>query len=180
MERRRLWIIWINLLGGAAVLGSYAWGFLSQPVAMSSLWGGIPESARTLYTLNMFLAAGGYFFFTPYLVFGLSTTDTRIAGRFDFTAFIALYVAILVPSALWLPFMAWLIESPGPMLWGAIRLVLTLVAMGSLGLVFAIYKLDTDWTRGRIAALVGLVPFCLQTVVLDAVVWPAHFTLPPD
>ena len=29
---------------------------------------------------------------------------------------------------------------------------------------------------GRVAALVGLVPFCFQTVLLDALIWPAYFT----
>jgi hypothetical protein len=32
--------------------------------------------------------------------------------------------------------------------------------------------------RGRTLAVIGLLPFCLQTAVLDASVWPAFFPFP--
>ena len=51
----------LNLVGGSAVLASYAWGFAERGETVGELWGGIPESLRPFYTLNMLLAAGGYF-----------------------------------------------------------------------------------------------------------------------
>jgi hypothetical protein len=151
MHPKRRAMLWINLLGGVAVLASYVWGFTSKPDAMSALWGGIPEWARALYTLNMLLAAAGYFLFTPYIFLRLCPDSTRVAGRFGFGLFNICYVVILVPSALWLPLTAQMVVQPSIALWWLIRLDLALVALGSLGLLFS---------------------------VLDALIWPAYYPLP--
>jgi hypothetical protein len=167
-------LIALNAAGGAAVLGSYAWG-LSQPGLGDALWGGVPESVRPLYTANMLLAAAGYFLFSHFVLFRLAPASTRIAGRFGFGLFHLLYALVLVPSALWLPLTAHALASPGPLAWAAVVFDLLLVAIGSLGLLVALATLRPAPARGRRAALLGLLPFCLQTAVLDALVWPAWF-----
>jgi hypothetical protein len=160
-----------------AVLGSYAWGFLAQPEAMDALWGGVPESLRPLYTINMFLAAGGFFLFAPYIFFRLNPETTRV-GRFDYRIFHVLFLLVLIPSALWLPLTAQMVAEPGLALWWLIRLDLALVGLGAAGLAVALCLLRGDVPRGRMRALVGLVPFTFQTAVLDALVWPAYFPTP--
>lgn len=174
MHRQRISLLLLNALGGAAVLASYAWGLGDDGVG-SALWGGVPESLRPLYTVNMFLAAAGYFLFTPYVLFRLPPDATRVAGRFGFGVFHALYALVLLPSALWLPLTAAYLAHPTPLAWAAVRIVLVLVALGSLGLLAGLMALPADAPRGRSSALIGLVPFCLQTAVLDALVWPALF-----
>jgi hypothetical protein len=171
-------LVAINVLGGLLVLGSYAWGFLARPDAMGALWGGVPESARGLYTINMFLAAGGYFLFTPYLIFRLLPQLESNSNSLVPTLCTCFYLAILVPSALWLPMTAAMVAAPSLPLWISIRLVLALVALGSAGLLSALALTRAqDRQRGHTAALLGLLPFSLQTVVLDAVVWPLFFPL---
>lgn len=173
-DARRL--AWLNALGGAAVLASYAWGFVGRPEAMGALWGGIPEAARGLYTANMFLAAAGYFAFTPFVLFRLPPERTRIAGGFGYRLFLALYALVLLPSALWLPLTFLAVGDPGGWLFWLVRLDLAAVAVGSLGLLAALIGLRAPRpARGRALAVAGLVPFCLQTAALDAVVWPAFF-----
>ena len=168
----------INVLGGAAVLGSYAWGILVRPEGAAALWGGVPEAARSLYTVNMFLAAAGYFLFTQYFLRRLSA-GASVAGR-SFAAVVSLcYAAILVSSAAWLPLTAAMVTRPSPALWWIVRIDLLGVAAGALGLVVSLLLADPPGgTRARVLAAVGLVPFCLQTVVLDALVWPAYFPVP--
>lgn len=178
MHPKRRAMVWINLLGGVAVLGSYAWGFAARPDAMSALWGGVPEWARGLYTLNMLLAAVGYFLFTPYIFLRLCPDTTRMAGRFEFGVFNLFYVVILVPSAAWLPLTAQMVAQPSLALWWLIRIDLALVALGSLGLLVSLLALGKETPRGRWLAVVGLLPFCLQTVVLDALIWPAYYPFP--
>ena len=39
----------LNLLGGLAVLSSYALLFSYPPAVRSGLWGGVPEGLRPLY-----------------------------------------------------------------------------------------------------------------------------------
>jgi hypothetical protein len=165
----------INVLGGAAVLGSYAWGLLSRPDSAAALWGGVPEAARSLYTVNMFLAAFGYFLFTPYFLRRLPAAP-RVAGRPLLVVVSLCYAAILVASAAWLPLTAVMVTSPSPALWWIVRADLFAVAAGALGLVACVLLEEpAGSTRARVTAGVGLLPFCLQTVVLDALVWPAFF-----
>lgn len=180
-----LWIAFvsINVLGGLAVLGSYAWGFAAHRETAGALWGGVPDALRPLYTANMFLAAAGYFLFTWFVLLRLEPEATRVGAPLGYGMgyglFPLLYLLILVPSALWLPLMLRLLEAPSGLLWWIVRLDLALVGAGSVGLLLAILALDTPGPLpGRALAVAGLVPFILQTAVLDALVWPAFFPAP--
>ena len=170
-SRRRSGLIALNALGGAAVLISY-WVGLSAGGG-EALWGGVPERARALYTVSMFTAAAGYFLFTPYIVFRLDPETTRIGARFDYRIFALLYALVLVPSALWLPLTRIELAQPSALHWVLVRIDLALVALGSLGLLESLLGLRSEVPRGRALAITGLAPFCVQTVLLDALVWPA-------
>jgi hypothetical protein len=124
----------------------------------------------------MLLAAAGYFAFTYFLVFQVDPAEARIGGRVGYGLFNALYVLILVPSALWLPLTWLMLEQPGPELWIAIRLALAVVGLAGLGMLGALLTLrprHPAWAYWL--AVAGTIPFCIQTAVLDAVVWPAYF-----
>jgi len=178
MHPQRKWLLWLNGLGGTAVVASYVLGLGSDALAGAALWGGVPESVRPLYSANMLLAALGYFLFTPYILFRLPPETTRIGSVFGFGLFGWLYALVLVPSALWLPLTAHLLAHPSAAAWWAVRTALALVALGSAGLLASLAALPSGAPRGRLLASVGLLPFCLQTVVLDALVWPAYFPVP--
>ena len=64
MPRQNLALALLNALGGIAVLGSYAYAFSYSSELRAGLWGGVPESLQPIYTVNMLLAAAGYFPFT--------------------------------------------------------------------------------------------------------------------
>ena len=170
---RRGSLLALNAVGGAAVLASYAMGLSELPA--EALWGGVSASARPLYTLCMVLAAAGYFLFTPYIAFRLDPATTRIAYGCDYRLFHLLYALVLVPSALWLPLTGWLLAQPSPLRWAIVRVDLWLVALGSLGLLACLLSLRAPVPRGRALAIAGLVPFCVQTALLDAWIWPALF-----
>lgn len=166
----------LNVVGGLAVLGSYAWG-LAQPEVAGGLWGGVPGSLRGLYTVNMLLAAAGYFPFTTLLLFGTSPARFEEDTGFAYApATLGAYALVLVPSALWLPLTAAMLDAPSTLLWLAIRLDLALVGLGALTLLFFLVRIARQ--RGGAwswAAVVGCLPFVLQTAVLDAVVWPVFW-----
>lgn len=107
----------INVLGGCAVLFSYAHGLSSNPMTRGDVWGGVPDALRPLYTINMFLAAAGYFAFSYFVFFRLDPEHTRIGKRFGFGAFNVLYALILIPSALWLPLTFAMLETTSTALW---------------------------------------------------------------
>ena len=169
-------LLCLNLLGGLAVLGSYAHGLASNPLTRGALWGDLPEALRPFYTASMFLAAGGYFAFSAFVFRRLDPARTRIAGGFGFGAFHVLYALILLPSALWLPLTFEMLEAPSAALWLAIRVTLALVALGSLGLTAAVASaVPHGAPRARRIALLGALFFSLQTAVLDALIWPVYF-----
>jgi hypothetical protein len=158
------------------VLGSYAHGIATHPGSAGAAWGGVPESLRPLYTVSMLLAAAGYFAFTSFILFRVSPRALRVAGHFGFGLFPLLYLLILVPSALWMPLTFAMLGAPSDALWLAIRAVLALVGLGSLGLVAALLALEPRAPRRHwLLALVGSLAFAFQTAVLDALVWTAFF-----
>ena len=178
MHPKKWLMLLINILGGAAVLGSYALGILTHPNAGQILWGDVPESIRPYYTANMLLAAMGYFAFIYFILFRLDPVKTRVAGRFGFGLFSALFAGILIPSALWMPLTFLAVEQSSPALAWAVRIVLWLVGLASLALFYAILKVEPRkplW--GQRVALVGSIAFCIQTVILDGILWVMFFRI---
>jgi hypothetical protein len=167
---------WINVIGGVAVLGSYAHGIWTNPETAGAVWGGVPEWMKPFYTVSMLAAAVGYLVFTHYLCFRADPEESRVADRFSLRLFNALYVLILLPSALWMPLTFSMLDDPHDGLWMVIRLVLALVGIGSLAVIAALLMLQPR--RPALSywlAVVGSVAFSIQTALLDAIVWPAYF-----
>jgi hypothetical protein len=166
------------VVGGAAVLGSYAWG-VSAPGVGAALWGGVPDGLRPLYTVNMLLAASGFFPFSVYVLRLLGDPGRAAEPSNGLRRRLHLwYALILFPSALWLPLTAWMLSAPSPLVWALVRVDLALVALGALGVLVELARGPRLGRASWLAALVGLLPFCLQTVVLDALVWPYYFAAP--
>ena len=178
MHAQKRLLIVIIIVGGIAVLGSYILGALTVPDAGQILWGGVPQGLRPFITMNMFLAAAGYFAFTYFILFRLDPVETQVTSRFGFGLFNALYAAILIPSALWLPLTFLAVEQSSPAFEWAAKLDLGSVAIASLGLFVALLKVKPSsplWAHRM--ALVGCVFFCIQTVIFDALIWGFFFRL---
>lgn len=158
------------------MLASYAHGYLTHPDIRWDIWGGIPSWLRPVYTLSMFGAALGYFPFTWFVLMRLDPGRVRFGTRLGYELLIFLYALILAGSAAWTPLTYLMLESPSPLVWHAILVALGVVAVASLGLLFAFLKLKqrepVAWYR---LSLAGLALFCWQTVVLDALVWSYFF-----
>jgi hypothetical protein len=124
----------------------------------------------------MLLATAGFFVYTFFLLFRVDPDRARIADRLGYSLFSVLYVLILVPSALWMPLTAAMLEHGNGALWSGIRLTLGVVGLGSIGLCGALLALRPR-RPGRLygLAVAGSLAFCLQTAVLDAFVWTALY-----
>jgi hypothetical protein len=125
----------------------------------------------------MFLAAGGYFAFSLYIL-SLNPSETKTLTRPGYWIFNAFFTGILIPSALWLPLTVLAVRQASQLLVWLVRLDLILVAIASLGLLIALLKARPRkilWLH-RLAVL-GSVLFCFQTVILDAIVWAVNFHL---
>ena len=165
----------LNVVGGLAILASYAVAFQHPPGVRDALWGGVPDALRPLYTASMLAAALGYFPMTQLFVFGEPASPGAASPRHQRLVLLA-YAALLVPSAMWLPMTVELILAPSAWLWWSVRVVLLTVAAGTIALwLFALRhaRASTDWHRWL--PLAGASFLAMQTVVLDAIVWPAFY-----
>jgi hypothetical protein len=172
-------LFYINIMGGMAVVGSYAWGLSTHGNASALLWGGVPGWIRPYYTLGMLLAALGYFGFTYYIFFQLDPTQTMLFGRLRFSTFSLIFTAILLPSACWMPLTFLAIDTANLYFYWLVRIILIMVAFGSISLVAALLSLSPRQpVRFYYVAVIGSIFFCLQTALLDAAIWGSFFRLP--
>lgn len=168
-------LIWILLVGGAAVLASYVYGFVAQPSALSKLWDVIPGAVRSPYAVSIGLATASFFVYTVFLL-RVDADRVKVGDRWGYAIFLWLYLLILIPSALYVPLGVAMVQRQSSGLWIAIRLVLVLVAVGAWGLEVA---LATMRPREPAAlywmAVAGSAIFAFHTTVLDAIAWPTFF-----
>jgi len=166
----------INVVGGTLVLASYIHGVLAHPDTRADAWGGVPAGLKPFYFISMLLAAAGYFAFTYFILFRLDPDEVKIGNACSFQLFHAIYALILFPSTLWMPLTFAMLEHPSSALWWAIRVTLAVVGLASLALLAVLLILGpSDSTSLYWLAVAGSAAFCIQTAVLDMLVWPAYF-----
>jgi hypothetical protein len=172
-------LVLVNLLGGSAVLGSYAYCLATNPATRANLWGNVPEELRPAYTVSMLLATVGYFAFSHFVLLRIDSRVARVGNSYGYGFFSLVYAGILAPSALWMPLTFRMFDEPSLGLWIAIRTVLALVGISSLALVWTIATVKpAGGGIGRVLALLGAAAFSVQTALLDALVWPYYFPFP--
>ena len=176
MGTQQIILLVINILGGAAVIGSYVFGLSGQSGGANVLWGGVPNNIRPVYTVSMILSALGFFAFIYFILFRLVPGEVLIGGRFGFSLFYAIFLVILVASAFWMPLTNAYVGNPSTGMWIGIRTVLAIVGLGSIALMLALLTLQTKvpgisyWL-----AVAGSGYFAFHTAILDAIVWAALF-----
>ena len=175
MHPQRKAMAWLNVIGGVAVLGSYAHGIATHPNP-GAVWGGVPASLQPVYTVSMLAAATGYFLFSWCVFFRIDPDTARVGDRRAWPILLALYAGFLLPSALWMPLTFSMLAAPDPATWFAVRLVLAVVGLASVGLIWVLARVSpSPGPVARVVALAGALAFVNQTALLDALVWPAYF-----
>ena len=163
-------------IGGSAVLASYLLVF--DPAVGANLWGGIPEGRiRDLYTLNMLLAAIGFFPASYWLVVATPASALKSRTGVGFQVMFLTYAALLMASALWLPLTALYGSTPAWPLWLLIRVVLLIVGVAASLLAMMLARLARSGPATTWLAVAAFFFFWLQTMVLDALVWPYYYSI---
>jgi hypothetical protein len=179
MAAEQITLLIIIIIGGLAVIGSYVFGFITQPGSENALWGGVPDWLRPFYTISMVISVLGFFAFVTFILFRIDPTQVKIAGRFEFSLFYVIFLGILIPSALWMPLTQMMTHHPSKGLWIGIRLVLVLVGLSSCAVVWALFFLGTREPHLHYwMAFVGSAYFAFHTAFLDMILWPALFKVP--
>jgi hypothetical protein len=167
---QKIIILVINLIGGAAVLGSYIVGLADKTNGANALWGGTPASVRPLYTASMLLAALGYFFFIYFILFKLNP------AVFNFNLLYLIFFGILGASVFWMPLSNAFVSHPSAGLWLAIRLILAIVGISSIALAWFLISLKGTGLAYNLA-IAGSVYFAFHTAILDMILWPIFFKM---
>jgi hypothetical protein len=176
MDTKQIIFIVLNIIGGLLVLGSYAYTFRAGPQGQRALWGGIPIGARGIYTVLMFLSAISFFIFTSFILFKVNPKEATVGSISAYILFLIFYILILLPSAAWTPLTLFFIQSQKPLIWILIRIVLFLVALGSLGVLISLLLLKPKQSGFFYwSSFVGITIFFLNTGIFDAIVWPYLF-----
>ena len=173
--QKKRWLA-INVLGGIAVLGSYAHGLTTHPETRDLLWGDMPEPLQGVYGVTMWLATAGYLVFMYYVLFRVDAAEVRVGKRFGFGVINTCCAAVVIASALWMPLTFVYLGDPSSTLWFLIRADLIVIGIGAVGLIEAFFNLSPRPTGGAgMVTIVALLLFALQTAFLDPFVWPAFF-----
>jgi hypothetical protein len=170
MNKQQKIFLPLTITLGLVVIGSYILGINSSGTA-DIMWGGVPNSWRGIYTLSMIISALSFFVFSLYTFTQILSLKAK--SRYPLNTLHILYFLILLPSALWIPLVNFMISNPTDLTWIAIRVVLILVALGSLGLLLFFLTLSS---KTKVVfyylSVVGLIIFLFHTAILDAIVWP--------
>ena len=166
----------VQVLGGVAVLGSYAHSFANH-ADPAVLWGTIPPEVIPPYTACMPFAAMGYLVSAWYLWRVVDPREVQLGGL-GYGAFIGAFAVLTLASALWMPLSLAAVDAQAPWLWTWIQVDLAATGGASLFILAGLWQLkgmgsDRAWRM----ALVGWLLLCWQTVVLDCLVWPQFFVI---
>lgn len=154
----------VQVVGGSAVLGSYAWGIAQHPDTAHLLWGAVPEEWQGPYSACMPPAAVGYLVATW-------TCWRRLADR-ELRRLTIAYAVFLAASTAWMPLCFIFLDGGPAFTLLAVRAALLATAASAIAIGAQIAT-----TRPVLPAVtpVGWAFLCWQCVVLDAMVWPWFF-----
>lgn len=176
MEIQKLIFLLVNVAGGAAVIGSYIAGIVSHPALVNNLWGKVTPLSKAMYMSLMPLAAIGYLIFASYILFQLDARKALVANIYGYEIFSIIFIAILLPSALWMPLSLKVQETGDMQLWWAVRIVLFVVGLAALALLAALLMLNQkDPALFYWLAVGGAAIFFVQTGIVDAFIWPVLY-----
>ncbi|MBN2652623.1 MAG: hypothetical protein JXR63_09580 [Spirochaetales bacterium] len=176
MKKDNLILLIINLVGGAFVLGSYVVSILLHEGSGMDFWGQTSESLIPIYTVFMFLAMISYLVFSPYLIFMVDSSNSRMWSRLSYRAFYLPFLIILIFSVFWMPLTLAYMRSPSSWLWVLIQMDLLFVGLGTLMLF--LFFLGLKPRKAAIwywACIPFFLLFIFQTVILDPFLWTAGF-----
>ena len=169
----RIFFALVNIFGGMAVLGGYAWCLVTYPEHRDALWGGVHGTLRSIFTLSMFLAAAGYITFCYVTIFQVGKQTFEKDSVFGTNIIVILAIVFLASAAMWMPSLIAFIRSGEGHWWVVCTLSLWVTAISVLLMtgVKAISHVDGISKKSINASVAGLACTTFHCLFLDAIVW---------
>ena len=150
-------------LGGAAVLGSYAWGFSYANLKSKDLWGPLTGRLREYWIVSALLTATSFVYLWYWWAFGAGEESASVQAWF---------LVFLTSAFLWM-FLVWRFVRTGQGRW-SVSLNLWITAIASIALLDLVVS-DPDASRLTLAAAIMVM---VHHVMFDAIVWDASALRP--
>ena len=168
--------LWVNIIGGIAVLGGYIFALLSHPETRSDLWGGVPIQWRVWIVSSMFLAAFGYCYAMYYMVINEGLSLHFFWGKVDAAKMIILLILFLSSSSLWIYTTFSYIDSPTYLKWAFVQAELWITAISILLITIGLVTASgVEQPLKHNISILGLSLISFHCLVLDAMLWINRF-----
>ena len=169
-------LLLVNIIGGVAVLSSYALCIILFPDTREVLWGEISGGLKNFFVISMLIAAVGYI---SYLSITLINPDL---GQFRNTLFLGpntisiLSSLFLISATLWMPASVIYIKNPSLLMWLIMVFSLWITALSILTIF--VLSLNSSFESKqvfKIISSIGLFYISFHCLILDGIIWVAKF-----
>jgi len=163
----------VNILGGIAVLSSYAICLTLYPDFRGTLWGGVEGSWKNFFTVSMLPAVIGYIAFCFFVISKSTDVFPNVIGTYTLGIICAVF---LISATFWMPTTIAYIKTQQPLWWGGTvtSLWITALSLISLTLIVSYTQINVSLFH-KYLALTGLTYITLHCLVLDAIIWVSKF-----
>ncbi len=179
MEISREFVRTTVFILGPMVLASYVIGLkrMDDPMA---LWGGIPESWRSLNVTCMFISAAGFLILFQQLLFGWDPTVVEGVGwpwsgetsEGGHARLLTALLLVLIPSILWLELTYLHLRTETAWSQWLVIADLWLIVAGNILLIIFGWSAWTSGDAGTsVLPLIGASMLAIQVIVNDGVLW---------
>jgi hypothetical protein len=153
-------------LGGAAVLGSYAWGLTRRDISGAELWGPLTGRVKVFWTVSAGLTAAAFLYLWWLWAFDQTLDGTRM------DATLLIVSVFLLSAVLWMVLVVLYKRHVVPR-W-SITANLWVTAAASVGLmVLSDMEHNATW-KNKVAVGAGTM-LVIQHVFWDAILWDSGF-----
>ena len=177
MISTKMIFVLVNVVGGVAVLGGYAWCLRLYPEHGEALWGGVHGTLRTIFTLSMVPAVAGYLTFCYVTIFQGDTVAFGKVSGLGVNIIVILAILFLASAAMWMPALIAYIRSGVRVWWVVCVASLWVTALSLLAMtgVTAISSGEGISVISKNASVAGLAYITFHCLVMDAIVWVLLF-----
>ncbi len=174
--RTNIQFLWINIIGGIAVLGGYLYALLNHPNTGNDLWGGIPQNWRAWIVTSMFIAAFGYIIAMYYFIYRDGLDVKFFWGKTEASVMVIILVLFFVSASMWIHSTFAYLEMPAAGTWNLIQFELRVTAISivliTIGLASASDVINPELHRWSV---IGLSFISFHCLILDAILWTIKF-----
>lgn len=162
-----------NIIGGVAVLGSYALGLSLYPQYREALWGNVHGNLRLIFALSMLLAAAGYLIFCYVYIRQVGSDPYWQRKHLGSYSISWLSIVFLASASFWMPGCIAYIHTRQVIWWVVSVTSLWITALSLLAMTWV--TSGSLWaptpTVSKYYSVVGLAYTTFHCLVIDAIVW---------